>query len=174
MRRRTYVLAALVAAAPSATEAQSPWSLSLAGGVSLPTARFADDASIGWHALASIGLSTFMLPQGLRLDVAHSRFTAKAAGPDQAVSSATLNLTYRLPMTNSPISPYLITGAGAYRLECFGEFDCGSLTRFGWNAGLGFRFVGLGMKGFVESRFHAANTRAGNVRYVPVTFGLTF
>jgi hypothetical protein len=174
MKRRIFMLAALVVAAPVAVSAQSPWSFSLAGGVSLPTARFADNASVGWHALASIGLSSFMLPQGLRLDVAHSRFTAKAIGPDRAVSSATLNLTYRLPATNSSFSPYVITGAGAYRLECFGDIDCGSVTRFGWNAGLGTKFIGMGMRGFLESRFHAMNVRTGNVRYIPFTFGLTF
>jgi hypothetical protein len=173
MQRQTRFLVALTLVAASA-EAQSPWSLSLAGGASLPSGRFADASSVGWHALVSIGLGTLMLPQGLRLDAAHNRFTAKAAGPDQALTSATLNVTYRLPMTNSAVSPYLITGAGAYRLECTGTIDCGSTTRFGWNAGLGFKLAGVGQLWFVESRFHAVNARAGNVRYVPVTLGLMF
>ena len=47
-------------------------------------------------------------------------------------------------MTNSPLSPYLITGAGAYRFECVGALDCGSTTRFGWNAGLGTKLFLLG------------------------------
>jgi opacity protein-like surface antigen len=175
MRRRTIIMIAVgLAMLAAPTHAQSPWSLSLAGGVSLPQGRFEDGASIGWHALASIGLSTLMQPMSLRLDAAHSRFTAKSVGPDQAVTSATLNLGYRIPMTNSAFSPYVITGAGAYRFECYGAISCGNTTRFGWNAGLGTKWIGLGFKGFLESRFHAVNAKTGNVRYIPVTFGLTF
>lgn len=173
MTRLLATVAALILAAQSLA-AQRALSLNLGGGVSFPQGKFSNAASPGWHALAGIGLSTLMQPIGLRLDVAHSRFTAEAAGPDQAVTSATLNVTYRLPMTNSPFSPYLITGAGAYRFACFGALSCAATTRFGWNAGLGTRFAGLGLKGFLESRFHAINAKSGNVRFVPVTFGLTF
>ena len=158
----------------AALGAQSPLSLSIGGGASLPLGRFGDFANPGWHALASIGLSSLMQPIGLRLDVAHNRFTAEGAGPEQAVSSGTLNFSYRLPMTNSPLSPYVITGAGAYRFECVGSVDCGETTRFGWNAGLGMKWVGLGLTGFLEGRFHAVNAGTGNVRFVPVTLGLTF
>jgi hypothetical protein len=155
-------------------EAQSPFTFSIAGGGSLPVGGYRDVASPGWHALASIGLTTLMQPIGLRLDVAHNRFTAESLGPDQAITSATLNATYRLPMTNSALSPYVITGAGAYRFECTGDVDCGSTTRFGWNAGLGTKVATLGFKWFLESRFHAVNADAGNVRFVPLTLGLTF
>jgi hypothetical protein len=154
--------------------AQRPFQFSVGGGATLPVGRFADVSSTGWHALASLGLSTLMQPIGLRLDAAHNRFTAKSVGPDQAITSGTLNLTYRLPMTNSPLSPYLITGAGAYRAECVGAVSCGSATRFGWNAVLGSKFAAFRSKGFVESRFHAINAASGNVRLVPLTIGLTF
>jgi hypothetical protein len=173
MTRRIALVAILLVQVPELARAQRPLSLSLAGGASLPAGRFGDAAGAGWHALASIGLSTLMQPIGLRMDVAHNRFAAESVGPEQGVTSATLNLTYRLPMTNSPLSPYLITGAGAYRFECFGAIECGTTTRFGWNAGLGTKFAALGMKGFLESRFHAINTESGNVRFVPLTVGLT-
>jgi hypothetical protein len=154
--------------------AQRPLTLSIGGGASVPLGQFADGASVGWHALASVGLSTYMQPIGLRLDAQHDRFTAKAAGPDQAVTSATLNLSYRLPHTNSPFSPYIIAGGGAYRFECFGGTDCGSATRVGWNAGVGSKFVGFRLKGFIEARWHAVNADGGNVRFVPISLALTF
>ena len=172
--KRAILLTAIVALFAAPVEAQRPLTLNLAGGVTQPVGAFGDASSTGWHALAALGLSTLMQPIGLRLDVAHNRFTAESVGPDQGVTSATLNFTYRLPMTNSPISPYVITGAGAYRFECLGDIDCGSTTRFGWNAGLGAKFIALGFRGFLESRFHAVNAETGNVRFVPVTFGLTF
>lgn len=174
MKPRCVVVALALLVSSQSVAAQRPLSLSIGGGASLPLGRFEEGASIGWHALASVGLSTYMQPIGLRLDAQHNRFTAKAAGPDQAITSATLNLSYRLPMTNSPVSPYLIAGGGAYRFECFGGTDCGTATRVGWNAGLGAKFVGFRLKGFVESRWHAVNADAGNVRFVPITLALTF
>jgi opacity protein-like surface antigen len=164
---------AILVSAESAS-AQRPLTLSIGGGASLPLGRFEEGASIGWHALASVGWSTLMQPIGLRVDAHHNRFTAKAAGPDQAVTSATLNLSYRLPMTNSPLSPFIIVGGGGYRFECFGGTDCGTATRVGWNAGLGTKFAAFRLKGFVEARWHAVNADAGNVRFVPITFALTF
>ena len=175
MRRQQFLkVGALLLMGTAAGAQDGPWHLSLAGGATLPAGRFGDAASVGWHALARISVSTLMQPIGLHVDIAHNRFTAKSIGPDQAVSSATLNISYRLPMWNSPLSPYLITGAGAYRFECFGDIDCEAKTRFGWNAGLGTKFAALRMKGFLESRFHAVNASSGNVRFVPLTFGLTF
>ena len=174
MQRRVLPLAVFWLAASATASAQRPVTLSLAGGVSLPVAHFHQVANTGWHALASIGVSTFMQPLGLRLDGAYNRFSAKSGGPTPAVTSGTLNITYRLPMTNSPLSPFVIAGAGAYHLACSGTPSCGTSTRFGWNAGLGTKFAALGLKGFLESRFHAVNARSGNIRYVPLTLGLTF
>jgi hypothetical protein len=173
MKQRCIVIALLLLVSTQAT-AQRPLTLSLGGGASVPLGRFADTRSLGWHALASLGLSTHMQPIGLRVDAHHNRLTAKATGPDQAITSATLNLSYRLPMTNSPFSPYVIAGGGGYRFECVGGTDCGTSTRLGWNAGVGSKWAGFGMKGFVEARWHAVNSDAGNVRLVPITFALTF
>jgi opacity protein-like surface antigen len=114
-----------------------------------------------------------MQPIGIRLDGAYNRFNGESDAADVAITSGTLNLTYRLPVTNSPISPYVIAGAGAYRAECVGDSDCGSTTKFGWNAGLGTKFVMIGLHGFLESRFHATETGSAHARYIPVTLGLT-
>ena len=174
MKRRPLLFAIVMALPASTIGGQRPLTVSLAGGGSVPMGRFEEAANIGWHALGSVGISTLMQPIGLRLDAAHNRFSAKSIGPNPAVTSVTLNLTYRLPMTNSPLSPYLITGAGGYRFECTGGTSCGTDTRFGWNAGLGTKLAALGAKWFVESRVHAANARTRNVRFVPLTLGLTF
>src|SRR5437763_12615091 len=144
--------------------AQRPVTLNLGGGVSFPVARFHDVANTGWHALASIGVSTLMQPLGLRLDGDYNHFSAKSGGPTPAITSGTLNFTYRLPMTNSPLSPFVIVGLGGYHLACSSTPTCESTTRFGWNAGLGTKFAALGLKGFLESRFNAVNARSGKIR----------
>ena len=93
---RNWIAAALLAAtAGGDIRAQSPWSLSVGGGGSFPTGQFARGADVGWHGLASIGLSSIMQPMSLRLDASYGRFGSSSA--DQAISSGTLNLAYRLP-----------------------------------------------------------------------------
>ncbi|MGQ0539926.1 MAG: hypothetical protein ACT4R6_13350, partial [Gemmatimonadaceae bacterium] len=102
--------------------AQRPLAISLAGGVSAPQGNLEDGADLGWHVLGALSLSSMMLPLGLRVDAAFNRFSGNDAVPSSLgsdahhdVASLTGNLTYRLPMTGVPISPYLIGGMGAYR-----------------------------------------------------------
>jgi hypothetical protein len=165
----------------SPADAQRPISVGVAGGVSIPEGELRDGVDLGWHALGTIALSTLMQPLGLRLDVAYTRFAfsdeARAAlGEDghHDVGSATLNVTYRLPMTNSPISPYLISGLGAYRSECSVGPECDATTRYGWNVGLGTRLYVLGFRSFVEARYHRTERGDTDVHYFPVTLGLMF
>lgn len=174
LNHRLIIATAAALCMGTVAEAQRPLTLSLAGGGSLPVGRFGDVASTGWHALVGIGLSTLMQPIGLRLDVAHNRFTAEAAGPDQAVTSGTLNFTYRLPMTNSPMSPYLISGLGAYRSECSLDTGCEATTRYGWNVGLGTKLYVLGFRSFLEARYHRTEIGDTGVQYFTPTFGLLF
>ncbi len=171
---RQALIGAVLFFATATAAAQRPVQLNLGGGVSFPVAHFHDVSDIGWNALGAISVSSFMQAWGLRLDGAYDRFGAKEGGPTPAIISGTFNFTYRIPMTNSPLSPYLITGLGAYHLSCSGTPTCDGFTRFGWNAGLGTKIAALGLKWFLEGRFHAVNASGGNIRFVPITLGLTF
>jgi Outer membrane protein beta-barrel domain len=165
----------------AALSAQRPLSVGVAGGVSVPDGSLRDGARTGWHALGTLALGSPMQPLGLRLDAAYNRFAftdqvraALRGDGVQTVSSATLNASYRLPMTDSPLSPYLITGLGGYHTSCSLGPGCAGSIRFGWNAGLGTRLYTWGVTSFLEARYHRT-TRAGRgVHYVPVTFGLLF
>jgi hypothetical protein len=157
----------------SSAAAQRPAKLKLGGGVSFPNGSFSDAVSPGWHALVGLEFSDLMQPLGLRLDGQYNHFTARSTGPDESMASATANLDYRLPMTDSPIAPYVIAGAGAYHRECL-KVTCASKTKFGWNAGLGTKAVLLGQKWFADGRFHSVNGGVvGNARFVALTLGLT-
>jgi opacity protein-like surface antigen len=173
---RRWLLAAAcvgVASSVASLEAQRPISVGLAGGVSLPQGDLADGTNTGWHALGTIALSTLMQPLGLRLDVAYNRFDFSDVDGHQSVGSATLNGTYRLPMTNSPMSPYLIAGLGAYRTECSLGAGCEAATKFGWNVGLGTKLF-VGFRSFVEARYHRTKRGGRDVSYFPLTLGLMF
>ena len=174
MRRWILAVSIGVVSASTLAEAQQrPTSVGLAGGVSLPQGDLAAGANTGWHALGNLWLSTLMQPLGLRLDVAHNRFEFSGVDGNQSVGSATLNATYRLPMTNSPMSPYLISGLGAYRTECSRDVGCDAATKFGWNVGLGTKLY-VGFRSFIEARYHRTKQGDSDVNYFPLTFGLLF
>jgi opacity protein-like surface antigen len=165
--------ASIVSAVAPLEAQQRPVSIGLAGGVSFPQGDLADGVNTGWHALGTIALSTLMQPLGLRLDVAYNRFELSDVDGNQTVGSATLNGTYRLPMTNSPMSPYLIAGLGAYRSECSRATGCEATTKFGWNVGLGTKLF-VGFRSFLEARYHRTKQGDRSVNYFPLTLGLMF
>lgn len=180
MRGCTLVMAlAAVVFGPASLAAQRPVSIGIAGGASIPAGDLREGVDVGWHALATIAVSTLMQPLGLRIDVAYNRFAFADAGPAltdeyQSMGSATLNFTYRLPMTNSPLSPYFISGLGAYRGDCSLESGCEPTTRYGWNVGLGTKLFVLGFRGFLEARYHRTEIGDTNVQYFTPTFGIMF
>jgi hypothetical protein len=182
MRRSMLLVVLPVALVPvAAIAAQRPISIGIAGGVSVPSGDLRDGVNTGWRALATVALSTPMQPLGLRLDAAYDRFAfsdrVRAAVGDsgnQTVGSMTLNATYRLPMTDSPLSPYLISGLGAYRTACSPGPSCDAVTRYGWNVGLGSRLLVLGVRSFVEARYHRTGRGDSDVHFFPVTVGLLF
>ena len=159
--------------------AQRPLAFGVAGGVSIPEGRYRDAATTGWHALGTLALSSPMQPLGLRADAAYNRFASSDAAraltgddPELTVSSATLNASYRLPMPNSPLSPYVITGLGAYRTACSSGPSCAASTRFGWNAGVGTKLYIRGVTSFLEARYHRTTLPGGGIHFFPVTLGL--
>jgi opacity protein-like surface antigen len=76
-------------------------------------------------------------------------------------------------MTNSPMSPYLISGLGAYRTECSLAVGCDASTKFGWNVGLGTKLF-VGFRSFIEARYHRTKRGDSSVNYFPLTLGLMF
>jgi hypothetical protein len=163
-------------------QAQRPVALGVGGGVPVPLGDFRDEVNPGWRALGTLAFGVPMLPLGLRLDAAYDRLGFKrtlvgsvgSSAGAQRVVSVTLNPTYRVPMTGSPFSPYLIGGGGVYSVGCAGDVSCDAVTRAGWNAGLGARFAGVGLHGFAEARYHQVEVRGGRLQYVPFTLGLLF
>jgi hypothetical protein len=55
----------------------------------------------------------------------------------------------------------------------FGD-ESNSQTKFGLNAGAGFRFQLTGFSTFVEARWHTIFTEGSNAQMVPITVGITF
>jgi hypothetical protein len=103
------------------------------------------------------------------VDAIHHRFSGDGdlAG-EQSLTSGTLSVTYRLPTPGTPVSPYIIAGLGAYHAACHDGLECEGSTRFGWNAGAGMKVRIIGIRTFVEARYHSAGDGAA---VIPVTLG---
>ena len=181
MRRPITALSVFLAlSAARSLPAQRLITLGLGGGVTIPQADLSSVANTGWNALGALILGTPMQPLGLRADVAYNQFPFSAASSsalgagNHRIGSLTASATYRLPTPGTPVSPDLIAGLGAYRMDCSVSSACEATTHFGWNAGLGMKFYTLGFRSFVEARYQRTSANGSTVNYFPVTLGLLF
>ncbi|HEX6588632.1 MAG TPA: outer membrane beta-barrel protein [Longimicrobiales bacterium] len=176
MRKTTLLAVCIALACPAPAVAQ--FDVGVAGGASIPVGDLADGVDVGWHAMGTVALTSLMQPMSLRLDGAYNSFgLSDEGGPDAGESvtviSGTLNLAYRLPLTDSPFSPYVIAGLGGYNSDCTAE-GCEGTTKFGWNAGAGTKLYFLGFRWFLEARYHSTDRGGADVSYVPITLGVLF
>jgi len=119
-----------------------------------------------------------MQPLGLRADVAWNQFSSKGTGRalspgNQTLLSVTGNATYRVPLTSSAASPYVIGGLGWYRFDCEAQ-TCIASNHFGWNAGVGTTLKKTGVQMFLEARYHHTEVAAQSAAWVPITLGFMF
>jgi hypothetical protein len=170
-RRLLVVLAAsLFAAAPASLSAQS---ISLAGGLSVPTSNFGDTYQSGYNGTLGFNFGAPLIPVGARLEGSINGFNAKGSGNgDFRVLSATANATFGLGM------PYIIGGLGYYNARV--KATVGTLTATQTNSGAGFN-IGAGLSfplpalsPFLEVRYHQMTGDNSGVKFIPITFGIKF
>ncbi|MFL5605905.1 MAG: outer membrane protein [Gemmatimonadaceae bacterium] len=164
----------MLAAAPLALQAQST-SLVVAGGVAMPTGTMNNSTQSGYNAALGLGIGAPLIPVGVRLEAGLNGFNFKnnVAG-DFRVVSGTANATFSLG------APYIIGGLGYYSARqkttlVGGATSETTLNGMGLNAGAGLKFPLAMISPFVEVRYHMMLGDANkNVRFVPVTFGVSF
>jgi hypothetical protein len=172
-RRLLAVLAAsLLAAAPAALSAQS-MSVSLAGGLSLPTGDLGDGVESGYNGTLGLNFGAPLIPVGARLEGSINGFNAKGSGSgDLRVLSATANATFGLGM------PYVIGGIGYYNARV--KATVGTVTAeqtesgAGFNIGAGLSFPLPALSPFVEIRYHQMTGDNSDIKFIPITFGIKF
>jgi len=173
------VAAGVLAAAPSVAAAQSKMALSVAGGVAAATGDLGDAVDLGYNVAAGVNFGGTRLPVGLRFEGAYNGFGFKNNVPgDVRIISGTANAVFNLSQT--PDSPYLIAGLGAYNRRLSGGTTfrtSDSKTATGINIGGGLRFPLSGLSTFFEARYHRmlGNSNEGaNYQFIPITFGIMF
>jgi hypothetical protein len=167
------------------------------GGASLPSGDLGDEAGIGGHAgaLASIRLYRML---DLRVDGAWMKFAEKEVDRSPtfyhtyaSVVFGTVDAVLNLGPDSSAypgdrsVSPYLLAGGGAYKLDydeecsgnCTGFVQLEPRTKFGLNVGIGSNATFGWLHPFVEGRYHrmSSMTDTGDSRSMfTVSAGLRF
>jgi hypothetical protein len=180
--KRSFFAAALAGMAlvslPFAARAQvatavKPVQIGVAGGASLPTSDLSDGVNTGWNITGTVAFNPAMIPLGVRVDGAYTRFGAKGgADGNLAFTSVTGNLVYKIPAAT--VSPYLIGGGGWYRASASSGNLSVADNHFGWNVGGGISMPLSGFDTFIEARYNQVQGDGGSAKYVPVTFGVMF
>ena len=150
------------------------------GGVSLPNGDFGDEVGTGWHAGGLFKMRAYKALD-VRVDGTFTKFAEKkivgtiaSVETYGSVIQGTLNALVNLgpdsaayPGDNS-VSPYILGGFGEYQLDydaecsgtCEGFVEPGKHTHFGMNVGAGASIPFLGLRTFVEARYHHMSRKA--------------
>lgn len=190
-----FALAALPLSSLSAQKAGLGFGASI--GANLPNGEFGDGAKTGLVANGFVGIGTGRF--GLRgelfwsrsdLDNAFIRRVGNAVLPSDGIGTVTgdVNLiggsaNLVLPLTQSPIRPYLIGGVGVYNRRVAQDIG-GAVDEFrslkdeqtdvGYNGGIGLSVGGVGPSFFIEARYHSVSTTPEKTKFVPVVIGFSF
>ncbi len=202
--KRTAISAAVLGLALSATVASvsaqaivsSPVRFGIMGGATVPLSDLKNFNKTGWNAGALLSIGVPLVPVSFRVDGQWHQLSGKgfvqAAGAGGATQNAdlrvidgTANVVYTFGAA-LPTKFYLIGGAGVYnvRFKDPASDVSASGTKFGLNAGVGFKFQLTGFATFIEARYHnvihgsavgsdnASNAKA--LQFVPISVGITF
>lgn len=158
----------------SAAVAQLAPQLGLRAGVSLPLAALETSQEMGYNLGVSLGLKPVLSPVGVRFEAAFNQFRGKTSGvvdfADARIFEGTANLVLDLfPMPT--LALYAIGGGGLYNTKV-GSGD--GVSDPGVNVGGGLRFGLAGFNAHVEARWHNTFSDNNNLRYIPVTVGISF
>jgi len=194
-------LAASVAPVGAQTAASKPGSIGIMGGATFPRGSdFSDMSNRGWNAGVLIRLGAAPFPLSFRLEGQWHQLNGKTISvADQGTSRSDLRIidgTADFEWTFGPPAAsnfYLIGGGGFYKLrgedsQTPGNISGGTAitvtenaTKFGWNAGAGFRFPLSSHSLFIEARYHAVSHghevdgtgSSKTLHFIPVDVGIT-
>jgi opacity protein-like surface antigen len=195
--KRTAINAAVLglvlsaAAAPVSAQAivSSPVRFGIMGGATIPLSDLSDEAKTGWNAGALVTFGVPLVPVSFRIDGQWHQMNGKVFTdtqfPDFRIIDGTANVVYTFGAA-LPTKFYVIGGIGAYNERVHDPVAdvSASSTKFGLNAGVGFKFQLTGFATFIEARYHnvihgtvigdASSDNAKSLQFLPISVGITF
>ena len=147
----------------------------------------------------SVSLRPATSPFSYRAEVQYARFGLEDEGRfgaggapvtahgNASILSGTGNILFSTSLTNR-LHPYLIGGAGIYRLSSNVHYtapESGRLirylsvptdgkTRFGLNGGAGLEVTVSSVRTFIEARFHSVFAESEKANFIPIVVGVRF
>jgi opacity protein-like surface antigen len=171
------LVAATVGAAAPAAQAQftnNPFQIGGAAGVGFPTSDLGNAANTGFNVTVALGYSPRLLPIGLRAEAGYNEFGNQVGGGNTNIAAFTGNAIFALPAAG--FTPYVIGGAGLYRVGARAFGNSGSENDFGFNIGGGVKIpLSSSFETFVEARYNRVSlsgNNSGSLSFVPVTVGI--
>ncbi len=189
------VISAAVAPLSAQAIVSSPVRFGIMGGATVPLSDLSNEAKTGWNAGVLVSIGVPLVPVSFRVDGQWQQMngkvlstlggTAGSALPNLRIIDGTANVVYTFGAA-LPTKFYLIGGAGVYN-ERFKDPNSdvhADGTKFGLNAGVGFKFQLTGFATFIEARYHNVihgsavgsgnDGNAKSLQFVPISVGITF
>jgi hypothetical protein len=175
------------------------------GGATFPRGVLSDASRAGWNAGALVLFGTSVAPLSVRIEgqwhqlrrrdevivalpsiPSSAGFTAPVDFDFRAIDG-TANAVYTIH-PERPVNFYAIGGVGIYNERTTSAYDGArsSATKFGLNGGVGVKFGGKALGGFVEARFHNVfrgsdigdfvkrGDKPESLQFIPISAGITF
>lgn len=164
-------IAGLLARPAAAQEEQAGFNVSVGGGVTIPVDEFNDAADLGWHGLASLGVTSSSSIVGFRGDFFYGENNAAAGDRDFRLIGGLGNLLLNIG-ESARFRPYLIGSAGYFNVKIDRG---GSESDIVAGGGLGIKIpAGSDANVFVEGRFINVFAEGTDTQFVPITAGIQF
>jgi opacity protein-like surface antigen len=144
----------------------------MAVGATAPVSAYGSDKNVGYHIGLLLDVRVPISPLGFRVDGDFHELKYSSNSTKEQIWALTGNAILKLP-TGTPLSPYVIGGAGIYNSRRNLFLRSRSNTDGGANIGGGLRLDLSDLTAFAEVRYHRAGGTDG-IRLVPVTVGLLF
>jgi opacity protein-like surface antigen len=169
---RSLAIAIAVLVANRGASAQSPASLGIAAGASVPVGGYGSDKNVGYHIGLLLDIRTPTPMVGVRIDGAFHEIGFTGNSTKEDIWTINGNAMLKVP-TGRMVVPYAIGGAGFYNSHRNLFFGSRSSTGVGVNGGAGLRFELSDVTTFVEARYHMVSGDA-KIRILPITLGILF
>lgn len=167
-------LASLLTAAPIALQAQAANNIQfgLAAGASFPVGDFGNGTDVGYNLGVSLGMKQPTSPLGFRVEGVYNEWAISGLRDAKVHAGGVVaNATYDIPLGVSTRSS--TPGNTLYGIGGLGWYGTGGGgTHLGWNIGGGLKFPLTNFSAYIEARYNSISD--GDIKFVPVTFGLIF
>ncbi|MEP6692171.1 MAG: outer membrane beta-barrel protein [Gemmatimonadaceae bacterium] len=181
--KRFAIIASAAAFLCAAPAARAQVQFGLAAGGNFPVGNSDNDLKTGYIAQASIWFQPAIIPFGLVIDGAYSRWGYKGADGNARVIHGTLNGVFS-GTPDMAFRPYITGGVGVYNFDestssttagvASTTESTGSVTKFGLNAGAGVSLPLSSVAVYAEARYHYVFLNSQHFSMVPVVVGIKF